>query len=104
METRNQLRQKRSDPDKFEKTVNLLLTQIRRGVFEMKFQLNVDKPFTDPDCLLKGCEKITKLPCINIKHRSDKKQSRPDAEFIEIPLTPGSKQQCLYIVIDAKFY
>jgi len=85
METRSQARLKRSEPDKFEKTVNLLLTRVR-NCFKMK--LTVEKPFLDPDS-------GDKLPEINVKKRADNKQSRPDAELI------GSD---LYIVIDAKFY
>ena len=90
METRSQARARRSEPDRFEKTVNLLLTQCRR-IGKYTFELRVDKPFADPQAREK------RLLMINVKERADKKKSRPDAELI-------SKESGLYFVIDAKFY
>jgi hypothetical protein len=92
METRSQAKNRRSEPDRFEKTVNLLLTHCRKSLGCYKFELRVDKPFGDPH------NKGKKLPMINVKERADKKKSRPDAELIE---TTGSG---LYFVVDAKFY
>jgi hypothetical protein len=51
--------------------------------------LRVDKPFADP------LARDKRLPEINVKERTDKKKSRPDAELIG---------DGIYMVIDAKFY
>eukprot|EP00347_Sterkiella_histriomuscorum_P008620 403344398 len=118
----NRQNQPLNNPDRFEKTVNLLLSELRH-IQNYSFELRTDKVQRDPQkkktLNISQTQKPSKydhnFPTINVKLRDNKKQSRPDAELIQI-FTKKQKEaqqinqslvedkKPLYIVIDAKFY